>query len=220
MKSILLAGATGLVGTECTRRLLLDQTYERVVIPTRRPLPESLRRMTGGEKIEERQVDFDNLEAARYDDMYRVDQVLCCLGTTIKKAGSQERFRQVDYGYPKTIAERSIAAGAHHFLLVSAIGADSDSRIFYNRVKGEIEDALLELPFRSTTIVRPSLLLGDRDEFRLGEEIASRLRFLFPSRYKPVHAADVARVLVEAARKDPPGRHIIESSEIPVRSED
>lgn len=210
--SILVAGATGLVGRACVRRLLDDPAFGRVVVLTRRPLPIDMR--TEGDRLEERRIDFERLESDEYDDLFEVDQILCCLGTTIKKAGSRERFRAVDFGYPSTLAGRGVKHEIRHFLLVSAIGADPHSRIFYNRVKGELEHAVLDLPFRSVTIARPSLLLGDRGEFRLGEEIATRLRFLFPGKYKPVLADDVAAVLVESASRDDPGRHIIESAEI------
>ena len=97
---------------------------------------------------------------------------------------------------------------------MSAVGADANSRFFYLRVKGEVEDALRSMGFRSVTIVRPSVLLGDREEFRLGEQIAKRLGFLAPGKWRPVHARDVAKALVRSAKEDVPGLHIIESDEI------
>lgn len=217
--SILVAGATGLVGRACMKRLLGDPAFGRIIVLTRRPLPPEMHERAGG-RLEERRIDFERLASDKYSDLFAVDQILCCLGTTIKKAGSQERFREVDFGYPKTIAERAAKHGARHFLLVSALGADPQSRIFYNRVKVELEEAVLDMPFRSVTIARPSLLLGNRGKFRLGEEIASRLRFLFPAKYKPVHAEDVATVLVNAARRDDVGTRIIESAEIRKRAAD
>jgi uncharacterized protein YbjT (DUF2867 family) len=99
---------------------------------------------------------------------------------------------------------------------VSAVGANAGSRVFYSRIKGELEEAITALPYRSTTIIRPSLLLGDRAEFRLGEELARRLSFLAPPRYKPVAASTVAAALVGAAKRDQPGHRIIESREIDV----
>lgn len=211
--SILVAGATGLVGRACLQRLLDEPAFNSIVVLTRRALPSDIHERAG-DRLEERRIDFDRLDSEEYRDHFDVDQILCCLGTTIKKAGSQERFREVDFGYPKIIAERAAARGARHFLLVSALGASSESRIFYNRVKGDLEEAILDMPFRSVTIVRPSLLLGDRGEFRLGEEIATRLRFLIPKKFRPVHADDVAKVLVDAAKRDDAGKRIIESAEI------
>lgn len=224
MSTVLLAGATGLVGRHCLELLTADTTFRRVVVLTRRPLPGDL---PGADdpKIEERVIDFDRLvdtgprsdadPAPPPDRALRVDQVICALGTTRRRAGSKERFRQVDLGYPAALARMAVERGARHFLLVSAIGADPASRIFYNRVKGELEETVSALPYRSVTIVRPSLLLGDREELRLGEELGKRFAFLAPRRYRPVHAADVAAALVRAAKDDQPGRRVIESAGIP-----
>ena len=213
--SVLLVGATGLVGRECLRLLLADPAFERVVVLTRRPLDWVA--IPNASKLEEHVIEFDNLRA--HAELLQVDQITCALGTTIKQAGSQERFREVDFGLPLEIARMGSEQGAQHFLLVSALGADAGSRVFYNRVKGELEDAVSALPYRSVTIVRPSLLLGERTEFRLGEEVGKRLAFLVPARYKPVAAASVAAALVRAAKEDLPGRRIIESAQIPALAE-
>lgn len=207
-KSILLLGATGLVGSHCLRLLASDQAFDRVVVLTRRPLP--VEQIFGS--VEPHVVDFDKL--AGQSSLFRVDQIMCALGTTIREAGSQERFRLVDYEYPLAAAQLGLAQGATHYLLVSSIGADARSRAFYTRVKGELESALLALHYRSVTIARPSLLLGPRAEHRLGEQIAKRLAFLMPGNYKPVPAHAVAAALVRAAKEDAPGRRIIESRDI------
>jgi uncharacterized protein YbjT (DUF2867 family) len=128
--------------------------------------------------------------------------------------GSQARFRAVDYEMPLAAATIACAQGARHFLLVSALGANAQSRIFYNRVKGELEDTLRTLKFRSLTIVRPSLLLGERPEFRLGEEIGKRFAWIVPGKYRPIHARDVAAVLVRSAKDDIPGMRIVESDDL------
>lgn len=175
---------------------------------TRRPLPPGS--LVG--PAESHVVDFDDLAA--HAALFRVDQILCALGTTIRQAGSQDRFRVVDYQYPLEAARLGLAQGATHFLLVSAIGADARSRVFYTRVKGELESAVLALPYHSVTIARPSLLLGRRAEFRMGELIAKRLAFMVPAKYKPVEAHAVAAALVRAAKADALGRRIIESKEI------
>ena len=174
---------------------------------TRRPLAEP-----ASPKLDTHVVDFDHLDADA--EPLAVDQILCALGTTIKDAGSQEAFRRVDFDYPVAAAKLGLERGATHFLLVSALGANADSRIFYSRVKGEVENALRTLGYRSITIVRPSLLLGNRDQPRVGEEIGRRVGFLAPGKYRPVQARDVAFALVDAARADQPGLRIIESDEI------
>ncbi|MGH8611717.1 MAG: hypothetical protein ACREYF_06665 [Gammaproteobacteria bacterium] len=211
-QSIALFGATGLVGGECLRLLLEDPGFSRVVTFTRRALASPLAEVAGSSKLEHHVVDFDHLE--RRTGALAVDQIICALGTTLRKAGSQQEFRRVDFDYPLAIARIGLAHGSHHFLLVSALGANTGSRIFYSRVKGELEVAIRALPFRSHTTVRPSLLLGPREEFRLGEKIAERLAFLMPEKYKPISAIAVAHALVVAAREDRPGTRIIESAEI------
>jgi uncharacterized protein YbjT (DUF2867 family) len=216
-RSVVLVGATGLVGGECLRLLLADPLFTHVVVLARRPLPRvSFGPAPGGfldsPKLDVHIVDFDRLDAHR--DVLRADQIICALGTTIKQAGSRERFRLVDHDYPLALARLGREQGARHYLLVSALGADAKSRVFYNRVKGELEDALGALSLRSLSIVRPSLLLGERAEFRLGEQIFKRLGFLAPAKYRPVHARDVAAALVRLAKEDAPGRRIVESAEV------
>jgi uncharacterized protein YbjT (DUF2867 family) len=164
-------------------------------------------------------VNFDQLNShAQY---FRADDVFCCLGTTIKQAGSEEAFRRVDFGYGTEAARIAAAEGAEQFGLVSALGADAGSRVFYNRVKGEAEDAVRALPFRSVHILPPSLLLGERKEFRLGERIAEAAAWaLGPlmrgslSRFRPVHSRAVAAVLVRLAGERSSGVKIVESDRI------
>ena len=211
--STILAGATGLVGSACLRLLLADPVFGRITVLTRRPLPAALREPDTAGRLDERMVDFAELEALPDG----VRWIVCALGTTIRKAGSRARFREVDYDYPLRLAELGLAQGARHFLLVSALGANSRSRFFYNRVKGELEQALLALPYRSITILRPSLLVGPRSEFRPAEALGQRLGFLFPASARPVAASAVAAALVSAAREDRPGQSIIPSAEIRAR---
>lgn len=208
-RQVLLAGATGLVGGECLDLLAADGTVSGITALVRRPPRESTR-LAG--KVRFAKADFDHLD--RQAELFSVDQVICALGTTIKRAGTREAFRRVDFDYPLAIARLALAQGARHFLLVSALGADPKARVFYSRVKGELEEAILALGYPAVTIVRPSLLLGARDEFRLGEEVAKRLAWATPQKYRPVQARDVAAALVAAAREDRPGRHWIESVEI------
>ena len=208
MPSIALLGATGLVGSHTLDLLVGDPYFSRVVVLARRKFAEAM-----APRVEAHIVEFERLHER--PDLLGVDQVICALGTTIRAVGgSKEKFRAVDYGIPLAAAKLAQQQGARHFLLVSALGANAESRVFYSRVKGELEDALRTLPFRSVTIVRPSLLIGDRNEFRLGEEVAKRFAFLVPGKYRPIHARDVAAALVRNAKEDVPGLHILESDEI------
>lgn len=207
-------GATGLVGTELVRGLAASERVARVVAIVRRPgdLPAGL--MPGHRaKVEEVVVDYDQLDASAAA-FTGVTEIHCALGTTIRQAGSQQRFTVVDHDYPVRAARLGLALGARHFLLVSAAGASAGSRIFYNRVKGTLERDLLELGYDKITIVRPSLLLGDRRERRLGEEVAKRLGWLMPARWAPVHARDVAAALIASAADGGTGVTIIESASI------
>jgi uncharacterized protein YbjT (DUF2867 family) len=208
MPSVTLLGATGLVGRHCLDLLASDRAFERIVAIARRKFAEAT-----APRVEAQIIDFDHL--SERPDIFRVDAVICALGTTIKAVGgSKLRFREVDFEIPLTAAKLAVSQGARHYLLVSALGADASSRIFYTRVKGELEDALRSLAFRSITIVRPSLLIGERSEFRFAEEVGKRLGWLAPGKFRPVHARDVATVLVRAAKEERPGMHIVESDDI------
>ena len=211
-KTVLLLGATGLVGGHILNRLQEDGTCDRVIALTRSAI-------TGAEafsKLDNRIVDFGHPHEWR--DQVAADQTICALGTTIRKAGSREAFRQVDFGYPLTIARAALHAGCRHFLLVSAMGADATSPVFYNRVKGELEAAILDLGFTSVSIFRPSLLLGNRREFRPGEAVGQVLgrwlAFAIPKRYRPVHARSVATAVVGVAAADPSGNRVLASDAI------
>ena len=208
MPSVALLGATGLVGRQVLDLLVRDPVFTRIVVLTRRPIGEAT-----APRVEAHVVDLERLEER--PDLLGVDIVICALGTTIKAVeGSQTRFREIDYGIPLAAAKIALKQGAHHFLLVSSLGADSKSRIFYSRVKGELENELRRLGYRAVTILRPSLLLGDRAEFRLGEEVAKRFGWIVPGKYKPINAREVAAALVRSAKEDEPGLHILESDEI------
>lgn len=208
MTSVLVIGATGLVGREAVRLLLADPAFDRVVVLARRP-PEPA---VHAPKLETRIVDFERLDDVA--DAFAVDAIICALGTTMKQAGTQDRFRRVDHDYVVTAARLGRERGAKHFLVVSAIGADAAAKVFYNRVKGEVEDDLRHLGYSSLTIVRPSLLLGARHELRVGEAIAKRFHWLPLGKYKPVAAAAVAGELVRAAAHPVPGVRVVESGDI------
>lgn len=197
----LVGGSTGLVGTALVRQLAATG-WPEVRALTRRPFAATT-------PVTPVVVDFeqDNLKLP----LFGITHVFSCFGTTIKQAGSQPAFRRVDFDIPLMIARAAREAGVPHFLLVSSVGAGAGSRMFYTRVKGELEAAVIALGFRSVTITRPSFLAGDRPNKRLGEELAVPLLRLAPAKYKPVHVDQVARAMIEAANAGRPGVEFIEN---------
>lgn len=206
-RNVVILGATGLVGRNLLTYLLREPTVLSVLALVRREsdLPRDA-------KLRVQTVDFDRLE--QYANAFRVDQVFCALGTTMRQAGTQSRFRIVDHDYPLFAAQLSRSQGVNHYLLVSAIGANASSRIFYNRVKGETEADITQVAIPSLTIARPSLLVGDRSEVRLAERIGYVLGQLAPPSIRPIPAKDVAAALTLAARESRPGVRILESREM------
>lgn len=213
-KSALIIGATGLVGSELTRQILASDDYSQVNIISRSK--------TGFDdyRINEVNVDFEKISDLQ--KLFRADDIFCCIGTTMKKAGSKEKFMRIDYHYPMEIARLAREEGAmKNFLVVTAVGSNPDSSIFYNQVKGELERDLRQLDLRSLHIFRPSLLLGDRDEFRLWESIAKGFSaflsfFLIGSEKKiwAIESEKVARAMLKAAREGRDGTHYYEPSKI------
>lgn len=199
-----LAGATGLVGAHVLDQLLASPEFARVVTFTRRPLQRD------DAKHVNRVVDFSSLPS----DAGPVDVAFCCLGTTMKQAGSQQAFRQVDHDHVLSFARAAHAAGARRFLLVSALGADKDSTVFYNRVKGEAEEALRRVGFAQLTILRPSLLLGDRAELRLGERLFAPFSKLLPRAVRGIEASTVARAMVALSSRAGDDARVVSSGEL------
>jgi uncharacterized protein YbjT (DUF2867 family) len=207
MRTALLVGASGLVGRELLDLLLLDATYEKVVVLTRKPL------LIDNAKYQNHVVNFDRL-TEYYKDIVAQD-IFCCLGTTMRVAGSKDAFKKVDYTYPLEIAKLAKAAGAEQYLLVSALGANEKSSIFYNKVKGEVERAIEALNYPSVKIFRPSLLLGNRSEQRTGEDAAKIFYkifgFIIPAKYKAIEARTVATAMLTVAKLNKPGLIVYES---------
>lgn len=210
--SVTLLGATGLVGGHTLDILLAAPEVDRVVVVGRRSVPDPNTPGASSRRLVQRVLDMHRL--ADHADAFASDAVICALGTTMKQAGSRDAFRRVDHDIPLEAARIALAQGAGHYLLVSALGANLESRVFYNRVKGEVERGVLSLRFRTTTIVRPSLLLGEREDVRIGEQAAKFVGWLVPGRLRPVLARDVARVLVHRALAAEPGARVVESEEV------
>ncbi len=212
-RNALIAGATGLVGSSLLEQLLAGNKYEKIVIITRKSID------TTHPKLIQKQIDFDSIESLKLD--FQVDDVFCALGTTIKTAGSQDAFYKVDYTYVVNLGKWSAANGVKRFLIVSAMGANAKSGIFYNRVKGEMETAVSQLNIPQIVIFRPSLLMGNRKEKRVGEKIAQTvmgtLGFLFAGpllKYKGIHADVVANAMIKSAMTEAKGYKVYESGEI------
>lgn len=202
-------GGTGLIGGELLKILAAEQV--EVIALARRSFSAPV-----GVRVV--QADFDNLQAS---SALTCTHAFSALGTTIKKAGSQEAFRKVDFDAVIASAKLAKACGAGVFVVVSALGADAASSIFYNRVKGEMEQALRETGIGSIYVMRPSLLVGDRAESRIGEQIGNVAGMVLgplmqgPLRkYRPIHGKDVALAMLACARRAAPGFHILESDEI------
>ena len=206
-----MAGATGLVGREVLAALLTDKRYASVLAIGRRQLVEQ------HPKLMSIKVDFTRLKA-----LLPVDDAYIALGSTIKVAGSREAFRAVDFDAVLSVATAAREAGATRLGVVSAMGADARSGIFYNRVKGEMEQALAETGFQSVVIARPSMLDGNRAALaqpirpaeRLGVFVMAALRPVIPPNYRAIRAADVARALIAAVQRGQPGQRVMLSGEM------
>ncbi|WP_276366826.1 NAD-dependent epimerase/dehydratase family protein [Chryseolinea sp. H1M3-3] len=208
MKTALIAGSTGLIGSQVLALLLASDQYDKVITFTRKLL-------TGHPKLLQVQIHQGKLT---FDPTWHIDDVFCCLGTTMAKVRSKEKFYEVDFNYPLLLAKNSIAAGAKQYLLVSALGANKKSPVFYNQVKGEIEEAILRVGFETVHIFRPSLLLGPRQEKRSAEDAAKFFYkvfgFLIPPKFKAIEAIKVARAMLHFAVKNQKGNFIHESTEM------
>ncbi|WP_043430368.1 oxidoreductase [Cystobacter fuscus] len=209
-RTALVAGASGLVGGWLLDALLADSRYREVHSLGRRALPRQ------HPKLVQHTVDFARLGG---EALPTAQDAFCCLGTTIKKAGSQEAFRAVDHDAVLAFAQAARAVGVQRFLVVTALGANARSRIFYNRVKGQVEEALASVGFESLVILQPSLLLGERPERRTGERAAAAVSralapLLRPLASRPIEARTVARAMVALAREAQLGVRVVPSGEL------
>lgn len=216
-RTALVVGASGLVGGHLLQALLADTDYAHVTALVRKPLPG----LSSAQhpKLSQVTVDFANLSAIATS--ISAQDVFCTLGTTIAKAGSQAAFRKVDYEYPLQVAEMAILRGAEQYLIVTAIGSDARSPIFYSRTKGEVENAIAGLGYKTFVAFRPSFLAGDRAESRLGETLGIAVGKMFGfallgpfAKYRVIDAEVVAKAMVIEAKRNKPGKRFIESDAI------
>ena len=210
MKSALIIGSTGLIGSELVNLLLDSNDYTKVIT--------FVKRDSGIKhpKLTQYVIDFDKPET--YKDLVVGDDFFCTIGTTIKKAGSQDAFRKVDFEYPKQFAAFALDNKVKQFLIISSLNANAMSGNFYLKTKGEIQDFLKNCAFESVAVLQPSLLLGNRTEFRLGEKVGEffmkAFSFVFQGnlkKYKPIEGITVAKALLKIAQKNVKGFKIYES---------
>lgn len=212
-KVALIAGATGLVGSYLLEKLLESEDYERVISVVRHPSGKSHK------KLREKLVSFPELHNLELKS--NIDDAFCCLGTTMKKAKSRRKFMKVDLDFPIKFAELATKYGGQRMFIVSSLGANKKSPFFYNRVKGKLESELEKLSFKSLFIFRPSLILGDRKEKRLGEDVAKGLNtFLKPLKgnvfkhYKGIQAEDIAKAMLSVSKRKSEGKLIFENEDM------
>ena len=222
-KVALIIGASGLVGENLLNLLLCSSLYSKVVVLARKPV------LVNHHKLTQCIINFANIEEQlsqwpKVNNEYvlaaniKVDHIYCTLGTTIKKAGSKQAFYQVDCHYPVLIAKLFYRHGASMFSIVTAVGANKHSALFYNKVKGLVESNLQTIGYQHLTIFRPSMLSGHRQEFRLGEYLGSKFMslfsFLIPQRYQIIDATKVAKAMLAHAKSPKTGLHVIQSEQL------
>jgi uncharacterized protein YbjT (DUF2867 family) len=205
-------GATGLIGGYLLEELLKNDLYDTIRILVRRPVE------SNHPKLEKKLVDFSDTESFRLA-LEGSDTVFCAIGTTQQKVkGDKAAYRKIDYDITVNAARFCKLNGCETFCFVSSVGANSKSGNFYLQLKGEIEEAVKATGLRSVSIMRPSVLLGDRKEFRLGEKISKGIMatftFLIPSKYKPVYGRDVAKAMIILAAKKTEGTQVYQYHEI------
>ena len=212
-KQAVIAGATGLVGSKLLALLLNDNYYSKIISVSRAKIgithPKLIQIITP----------FENID--KISNKLQGEDIFICLGSTMKKAGTKELFYRYDHDYPLLFAKLCLNNGANHLSLVSALGANSTSLIFYNQVKGKLESAICNLGYNSVAIFRPSLLLGKRKEHRFSEILAQQLftslRWLFHGpikKYRGIESNTVALAMLKIAKNSKNGYEIYESNQI------
>jgi len=210
MRTAIIAGASGLIGKDLVQKLINSDQYRLIYVLSRKK-SDFVR-----EKIRELVIDFEKIAQLKFDEP--IDDVFCTLGTTMKQAGSRDNFKKVDYEYIVALANLGKQYGASKFIVISAMGANSKSAVFYNKIKGMTEDALKNIGFNQLIILRPSLLLGVRVEKRFSERLSGIFmkffNFLIPDNYKAIQAEKVAQNMLKMALKSTEKVLIVKSGEM------
>ncbi len=196
-KTAILLGATGLTGSLLLEKLLKDPSFEKIILFSR----SSAKKKSA--KIEEHIIDMFQLE--NHSEAFKADVVFCCIGTTKSKTPNKETYKKIDYGIPVTAEKLAKQNGIKTFIVISALGADPKSSVFYNKTKGEMQRDVLQQNIENTYILQPSLIVGDRGEKRLGENMATFFMkifgFLIPKKYKMIKAETIAEAMVFLAKE-------------------
>jgi uncharacterized protein YbjT (DUF2867 family) len=211
LNRVIIAGASGLIGKELLYQLLNNNEVKEVVALVRKPLT------TQHSKLIQIQIDFEDLNS--FSDEIYGDAFYCCLGSTIKKTPDLADYKKVDFDYPLALAQLASANEIAQFHIISALGADINSKLFYPRIKGEIEEELKKIKFKSTHIYQPSLLSGERSENRLLEKIAVfAMQFINPlllgslRKYRSIRVSTIAKAIINQTFKNIEGIHIYPSN--------
>lgn len=212
MKTAILLGATGLTGGILLQKLLKDPDYEKVILFSRSPVA------VKDEKIEEHLIDMFRLD--EYIELFMGDEVFCCIGTTKSKTPDKDTYRKIDLGIPVTAARLCKENGINTFLVISALGAAANSSVFYNKIKGEMEEEVLSQNIKNTYIFQPSLISGDREEKRVFESLAKNAMKVFNlimvgplKKYRSIHPETIAKAMLIVAKQGYK-KNRIESEEI------
>lgn len=212
-KTAIILGASGLTGTILLHKLIEDKSYQSIKLFSRSKI----------EGLPNKVIQFigDLLELEKFKADFTADEVFCCIGTTAKKTPDKKRYKQIDYGIPVTAAKLAKENNIETFLVISSMGANKRSTIFYNRTKGEMEHAVLKQHIKNTFILRPSLIGGERKEHRIGEKIALVVfKLMQPllignlKQYKTIDAENIAKAMCYLANKKTNAEVIITSNEI------
>lgn len=211
MKTVSVIGATGMVGSALVKLLLADNSFSNIIVFSRRSLPMQ------HEKLRVHIIDFNKPDT--WQHLVQGDVLFSALGTTLKQAGSKEAQYKIDYAYQLDFAKAASLNRVATYVLVSSASANPDSKIFYTRMKGELERDVKTLPFKNITIIQPSLLVGKRNEKRIGEKIGYHILHFFNAigtfkKYRPIGAETVAKAMINASMKSISGIHIYSLDEI------
>ncbi len=214
-KTALILGATGLTGSLLLKKLIADDRYKKIILISRTkiaPLHSKVAQHIG-----------DLLDLTQFSDYFKADELYCCIGTTKEKTKDKTVYKNIDYGIPFAAAKLCKQFGIPTFIVVSALGADKNSRIFYNRTKGEMEKAVLNTNLDHTYILRPSLIVGQRQEERIGEKIWKNILSLFQpllqgrlKKYRMIYANTIANAMIVLANTTPQKVRILESNAIKI----